>query len=284
MVQPRLSGRLTSRWLRLDGREMHYLRSTGPQPPNDVPVVFLHGMISGRSFERVAELVAPYYRCYIPDLPGMGGSENLDHPPKMSDLIDIVLRWMDHCDLTKVHLAGQSFGCNLGVELAVSYPDRIASLTLQAVTLEPERRTPLKLMPHWILSELREKPKGFFKKSAQQAVSKTAMKGLSASMMTHPLEQRLPHVLCPSQVLHGTHDFVVSSDWAEQVALALPHGRLVTIPGATHTMNARQPEAYADALLGFLKQLPSANKFQLPAPPSSYKGDSNVTERPSVSG
>lgn len=254
-LRPR--GQLTSHWLRLDGQESHYLRSTGPEPPNSKPVVLVHGLISGHSFKAVAELLAPCYRVYVPDLPGVGRSEAPRQLPDMSDLVRTFLGWMDACDLDDVHLAGQSFGCNLGVEIAVRHPERVASLTLQALTLEPARRSPVRLLPHWLLSEIREMPKGELKKTAQRHVKARVRYRLLSLAFQHALEERLPKVQCPSLVLHGTHDLVVSCQWAKQAAQMAPNARLLEIPGATHTMNARQPQVYSQALLDFLASIPS---------------------------
>lgn len=250
--QSRLTGRLTSHWVRVDGQEIHYLRSTGPEPPCATPVVLLHGIIAGYSFARVAELLAPHHRVYIPDLPGVGKTPKPEKIPELADLEASLIGWMDACGLSRVHLAGQSFGCNLAVESAATHPKRVASVTLQALTMEPERRTLPRLAGTWLLAELREFPRGRTKKAGQHNVSIAATRAMVKALLHHRLEDRLPLVRCPSLIIHGTDDHIVSRQWAESAAQLLPDAHLELIPRATHTMNARQPEAYADAWLRFI--------------------------------
>lgn len=252
----RATGRLTSHWTRIDGDELHYRRSTGPEPPYKTPVILLHGIMSGSSFELVGERLAPYYRVYIPDMPGIGQSESLRRAPELRDLVRTLVAWMDRCDIEFAHIAGQSFGCNLTVETAVTHPHRVSSITLQAPTLEPSRRNLLRLVPHWMLAELREIPKTEAKKRGQKGVTLPANRALLKALLKHEIEKRLPLVQCPALVLHGTHDLIVSRRWAQQAAGLLPYGRFRLAPGGTHTMNARQPDVYSDALLDFVGTLP----------------------------
>lgn len=58
----------------------------------------------------------------------------------------------------------------------------------------------------------------------------------------------------PTVVVRGSLDPIVPQRWAEAAARLLPHGRLVVIPGATHTANFQAPAelssitaAFADA-------------------------------------
>lgn len=274
MTNPtRLTGRLTSHWVRIDGQELHYLRSTGPQPANPRPAVLIHGMIAADSFLPVAELLAPFYRVYVPELPGIGGSEAPAGKPGMHDLVEILARWMDKCELEDAHLAAQSFGCNLAVEMAILHPQRVASLVLQALTLEPERRGLFRKLPHWMLAEMRELPRSHAKKAAQQKVSREALHAMTQTMLKHPIEERLPKVPCPTLVLQGSDDLLVSRDWAHRAVELLPQGRLCEISGATHTMNAMQPDAYADAFQDF-ETLTFSDDYA--------KGGHHATQRPTL--
>jgi 2-hydroxy-6-oxonona-2,4-dienedioate hydrolase len=255
----RTTGRLASRWARINGDELHYLRSTGPEPPYKTPVILLHGIMSGASFQLVGERLAPYFRAYIPDMPGIGQSERPQRVPELHDLVNTLVTWMDRCGIEQAHIASQSFGCNLAVETAVTHPQRVASLTLQAVTLEPSRRSLHSLFPHWLMAELREIPKTQAKKRGQKGVTTKGNRALLKALLNHEIEKRLPLVQCPTLVLHGTHDLIVSRRWSEYAASLLPFGQLQLVPGGTHTMNARQPDVYSDAFLNFVGDLPNVS-------------------------
>jgi pimeloyl-ACP methyl ester carboxylesterase len=57
----------------------------------------------------------------------------------------------------------------------------------------------------------------------------------------------------PTLVLRGAESPVLDRDVAERMVRALPHGRLVEIPRAIHTLHEDNPEAVLAALREFLR-------------------------------
>jgi pimeloyl-ACP methyl ester carboxylesterase len=49
--------------------------------------------------------------------------------------------WLEAADLPSVAVLGNSFGCQVAVELAVRHPDRVAGLVLVGPTMDPSART-----------------------------------------------------------------------------------------------------------------------------------------------
>jgi pimeloyl-ACP methyl ester carboxylesterase len=74
----------------------------------------------------------------------------------------------------------------------------------------------------------------------------------------------LPEIKVPSLVVVGADDtpFLAASDY---MAAKIPGARKVAIPQAGHAVNLDQPQAFIDAVLPFLRQLPEA---AAPAPSS----------------
>ena len=56
----------------------------------------------------------------------------------------------------------------------------------------------------------------------------------------------------PTLVLRGAESPILDRDVAERMARELPHGRLVEIPGAVHSLHEDNPEAVLAALKDFL--------------------------------
>ena len=247
------TGRLASRWVRVDGREMHYRVSLGPPPPDPIPMVFVHGIAAGQYFQPVAELLAPHHRVYVPDLPGFGGSYRPDEPLSLDLFVRSLSGWLDACKLRPVHLVGQSLGTNIVVEVAARDPGAAASVSLQGVLLAPRLRTLAQLAPRWFLALLQEAmvhpPE--VRRGQQQA---PFLRGtpLLRVMMEHRIEYRLPLVRCPSAVIRGGRDPLSPSDWARRVAELLPRGRLLKVPETSHTMPGDAPRGFAEALHAFV--------------------------------
>jgi pimeloyl-ACP methyl ester carboxylesterase len=65
----------------------------------------------------------------------------------------------------------------------------------------------------------------------------------------------LPSISVPTLVLVGEFDQLTPPSDAEAIAAGIPGAKLVTIDGAGHMANMENPEAFNDALVGFLASL-----------------------------
>ena len=68
------------------------------------------------------------------------------------------------------------------------------------------------------------------------------------------LQRELSKVQAPTLVLWGTEDKMILPGQARHFVEAIPNARLVTIDGAPHVLSAAVPEAFLEAVLGFLSQ------------------------------
>src|SRR5581483_11388064 len=134
-------GKLESLWLRVGGRRVHALISAG-SPLGAPTVVLVHGLGASSSYMApLARSLAPHCRVLAPDLPGFGKS---DHPPHVLDvpqLADALIDWMAAVGLPRAALVGNSMGCQIAVDAAVRYPERVERLVLQGVTIDPAARS-----------------------------------------------------------------------------------------------------------------------------------------------
>jgi pimeloyl-ACP methyl ester carboxylesterase len=95
------------------------------------PLVLLHGIgLSRRSWEPVIPALAECFDVIAVDLPGFGGSESLpaDVEPVPAALAAAVAGLLDELGVTAPHLAGNSLGGWVALELASVRP--VASVTL----------------------------------------------------------------------------------------------------------------------------------------------------------
>ena len=64
----------------------------------------------------------------------------------------------------------------------------------------------------------------------------------------------MKEIRCPSLVIVGKDDPGTPVAMAEEIHHALPGSKLVVIPSAAHLSNLEQPDAFNQALAGFLEQ------------------------------
>ncbi|KAH8883610.1 alpha/beta-hydrolase [Thozetella sp. PMI_491] len=123
--------------------QLHYRRAV-PATPNGEILVMLHK--SATSSVSYVPLIEYYssrgYTCYAPDMPGFGGSFD----PSEADIQEILskgTRWYVELFMAafetvgiagpekkRFHVIGHHSGASLAVQMAVLYPERIASVAL----------------------------------------------------------------------------------------------------------------------------------------------------------
>ncbi len=275
--EPERTGRLVSMWTRVRGLRVHARVSTEPLPPGAPTIVLVHGVaVSHRYLLPIARHLAPLARVYLPDLPGYGKS---DKPPirelTVPDLADWLGAWMDAIGLERAHMLGNSFGCQILVDFAVRYPDRVDRLVLQGPTMDPHARTAVRQVSRWLATSVFERPsEGLVLLRDLLDLGVRRLVGMVEIGLNDPIERKLPGVCAPTLVVRGSRDLIVPENWAEEVTALLPDGRLVVVEGAAHTINYSQPAWLRDIIWPFLTG--DADKAGMaPAPVPSTRDEPN---------
>jgi 3-oxoadipate enol-lactonase len=73
-------------------------------------------------------------------------------------------------------------------------------------------------------------------------------------MQTWDASDRLPRILVPTLVLHGTEDRVIAPDNAELLARRIPGAELRLLEGAGHVFWSEQPELSDRLILDFIQR------------------------------
>ncbi|MBI5338283.1 MAG: alpha/beta hydrolase [Mycolicibacterium rufum] len=84
------------------------------------PLVLLHGLaMSGNAWREVVPLVSAHHDTFVPTAAGhRGGPSVTRRPASMTEIIDAAERYLDDCGLDRPHLAGNSMGGFVAIELA----------------------------------------------------------------------------------------------------------------------------------------------------------------------
>jgi len=246
------------------GRYRMYCRThPGPADAADrLPVVLVHGLvISSRYMTPLAAVLGRELRVYAPDLPGFGESAIVSGSRRergralsIPELADALHGWMRACGIGRAAFVGNSFGCQVLAEFAARFPAEVACVVLQGITTDPRARHLPLLAWRDFVNGRREAPRS----PAAPGRIDYAKAGLARAFATmrvlvrDRIEYRLPRVSAPALVVAGTRDPVAPADWAADAARRLRDGRLLVMPGGTHTLNYTYPHAFAFAILPFL--------------------------------
>lgn len=246
--------RLAARHDRVGGITMHARVSVDPVSDDCLPVILVHGLgMSSRYMIPLAEHLAPHMRVYAPDLPGFGLSDKPSGALTVGELADALAAWMQEVGLERAAFIGNSLGCEVLVELAVTHPQLVDRLVLQGPMPDPEARGIIRQIAGFLLIAPFERWS-----LAWVALADYARGGIRRyirtlrSMVDNRIAEKALRVSQPTLVVWGSRDYIVPYEFVTSLAGALPRGRLAVIPGAAHGINYSHPEAFTAVLLPFL--------------------------------
>jgi 2-hydroxy-6-oxonona-2,4-dienedioate hydrolase len=233
---------------------MHARTSVDPAVPGFPPVILVHGIgVAGRFMVPIARLLASHHPVYVPDLPGFGESDKPTRTLNLAELTDALVGWTRVVGLKRAAFLGNSFGCQIVVDLAVRYPELVERAVLQGPTMDPQARAAWRQVARWVRNNRRERPSQAL--ISVQEYRRCGIRRLAKTFrfaLEDRIEEKLPRVRVPTLVVRGSKDPIVPQRWAEEATRLLPEGRLAVIPGAPHTLIYNAPLELSHVVLPFL--------------------------------
>jgi 2-hydroxy-6-oxonona-2,4-dienedioate hydrolase len=234
MSEPALPAGFERSWTDIDGLRIHDVGTTGRSGPT---VVLVPGVgLSHRVMLPIAELLAPHLAVRAPDPPGFGRSDKPRRPLEVPELADALAAWIEAAGLHRPALVGNSFGCQIIVELAARHPERVACAVLQGPTMDAATRSLPSQTWRWLRDLGKERPDPRARLRDYRDAGLRRVLATYRLALRHRVEEQLPRVVAPTLVVRGPDDPIVSQEWAETVAGLLPAGRLVVTASGAHTL------------------------------------------------
>ena len=235
------------------------------------PVMLLHaGVTSSLEYIKVIPFLSTTYCVIAPDFLGNGDS---DPAPFAYDIIDharTMIHFMDSLGIKKAGVVGQHVGGKIGLEMAVTWPERVSKLVLSSPNYpEEEKEKTFKdppnfmgrveimadgshLMEWWRRSALWGHPLDITNDRTLEYI-KAGPRGeeIHWASGAYNLNLRLPLINCPTLVLSGTLDPFYPV--VEKIKELLPNGKLAVIEKGSIWVTRVMPNEYAKEVLNFLK-------------------------------
>jgi len=267
--------------LTVGGLALHYVTWGHDSAP---AVVLLHGITGhARSWDGLARELAGDFHVIALDQRGHGDSARApDGDYSLAAMAGDFAGFVDALGLERFAVVGLSMGGRVSIAYAGGHAARIDRLCI--VDIGPEIHPPgverirqmmagaperiesveqavqfvLRANPRMAEAGLRERlrhglrplPDGGFEWKYDKALREMMRQG--GRRETMDLWEPLRRISAPTLLVRGAESDVLSPEIAKRMIEALPDGRLVEIPGASHTVPADQPEAFARAVRAFL--------------------------------
>jgi len=272
----------------LRGRRTHYL-DIGEGPA----VVLVHGLASAWAawFCNIPELAASY-RVIAVDLPGFGRSDGFAGAVEIGHYVDALIQLLDHLGVGDVRIVGHSLGGIVAHRFAAGNPERTAALVIVAsggpphgvpepifhglamgsTLLNPVPRpmirravlgamaiTPLRQL---LVGQVVHDPAGVSRELASHMITAACYsRGTAAAILAALRALRLQdrrQITCPTLLVGGGRDRLVSEASLKYYARAIPGARHEMLPAAGHIPMFECPAAFNALLRSFLDELAAA--------------------------
>lgn len=260
---------------RINGVELAYdLQGAGE------PLVMIHGAQGDRSmFSGFVPGFASEFRVLTFDQRGSGQSEKPDMAYNIAMLADDTAALMDHVAFPTAHIVGVSMGGMIAQEFALRHPQKVRSLVLGCTTpggpkavrlggdalanaystqpMSAEERGRALAEAAFTKGYIAQHPEiipAMIEARRQRPIDPVALGHRMKAAFAHDTYDRLPHIICPTLVITGKDDALISWENSRILAEHIPGARLVLLEPAGHCFWMEQPEESRKALVAFFQE------------------------------
>jgi non-heme chloroperoxidase len=241
--------------------------------PSGAPVVLLHGFTDSlRSFDLVVPSLPPSIRAIALTQRGHGDADRPASGYRVTNYATDLLMFMDALSLEAAFIVGASSGGLVAQRFAADHPARVMGLVLigSPVTLrgkpavEELWRSTISRLGDPVDREFVRRFQGgtiastvspaFLETMVQESLKVPAhvWRATTEGFLEDDFSAEVHRIKAPTLILWGDRDVLTQAD-QEVLRAAIPDSRLVTYPGAGHTLIAEAPERVAVDLTSFVE-------------------------------
>jgi pimeloyl-ACP methyl ester carboxylesterase len=265
----------------VDGLQLEYeLRGRGE------PVVLIHwGLCAAWAEPLIDEpALADHFRLMSYHRAGFAGSDRIDGPVSMAAHAAHCARLMRHLGIERAHIVGHSSSADIGLQLALDFPDAVHTLTL----MEPARPVPSTAAQAEFVRDFVAPAMQRYSAGDKAGAVDTFARGVFGPDYRGPLAQGLPGVFeqavadadafftqelpavqqwsftqedasritQPVLLVRGQNTAAIFPERLQLLVSWLPNAEPVELPGATHLLHVENPQGMAEALASFCARHP----------------------------
>ncbi len=260
--------------LSVNGISLHY-ETAGDGPP----LVLIAGLASdGASWAPVTPFLAPHARAILPDNRGCGQTQIKHSAVTVEAMADDNIALLDHLEIEQTDMLGHSMGGVIAMAIAARRPDRLRRLVLSATTpaVPPHARLVIETLVslreagapeedwhraffHWLFhppffeSEAAVAAAIAMARAYPHAQSPADMRRQVDALRAYDASTLPAQIKTETLILAGEGDLLFPPQMIAENFRSLKNHRVEILPDAAHSLQWDQPEAFASAVVRFLR-------------------------------
>ena len=245
------------------------------------PLVMIRGISSNVDhwYEQVPVL-SKKYRLLIFDNRGIARTSDPGGSFSTRDMAADTVALMEAVGIDKAHVLGYSMGGMIAQEMALTHPQKVHGLILVSTdcgislrikakpefsglftemirlgTNEAKQAAAACLFSKQTLETRPDIIQRYAEVSARFPASQHTLSRQWAAITRHDACDRLADISSPTLVITGSEDELIPPENAKVMAERIPDAQMISIDGGGHQFLLEQPEAFNEAVMGFLDEL-----------------------------
>ena len=246
------------------------------------PVLLIMGLgYPSDIWYRTRPLLAARYRTIALDNRGVGRSDTPPGPYPIALMASDAAAVLDASGLESAHVYGVSMGGMIAQEFALRHPRKVQALVLGCTTpggpkavrlggealtnaystqpMSAEERGKALAEAAFTKGYIEQHPEiipAMIEARRQRPLDPVALAHRMKAAYAHDTYDRLSQITCPTLVITGKDDVLISWENSRILAERVPSAKLVLLEPAGHCFWLEQPEQSREAILAFLSSVP----------------------------
>lgn len=237
-------------YAKVNGIEMYYATYGAGDP-----VLLIHGGLGHADIwaSQIAEL-SKTHKVIVADSRGHGRSTRDAQPFGYGLMASDYLALLDYLKVDKTALVGWSDGGIIGIDIALTHPERLTKLYAMAANVTTDGVNPSVETNKTFSAYIERSGKDYVRMSRTPGEYDAFVEQISHMWARQPnwTKEQLLTITTPIAIVTGDHDEAVKREHSEYMASAIPGATLIILPNASHFAMLQAPDEYTKSVTDFI--------------------------------
>ncbi len=246
---PAMPAPVSSGYAPVNGIQMYYATYGAGEP-----ILLIHGGLGHADIwsNQVLEM-SKTNLVIVADSRGHGRSSRNEQPYGYDLMASDYLALLDFLKVSKVDLVGWSDGGIIGLDIALSHPERLKHVFAQAANVTVDGVNPEVMNNKTFAGYIDRMGKDYVKMSKTPDQYNAFVDQISKMWATQPAwtKEQLATIKTSTAIVQGDHDEAILLKHTEYMAGAIPGSKLIILRDASHFAMLQDPSGYTKAAMDF---------------------------------
>jgi len=221
------------------------------------PILLIHGGLANSDYWANQVLaLSKTHEVIVADSRGHGRSTRTAEPIGYDLMASDYIALLDYLKIQKTALVGWSDGGIIGIDLAMTHPERLTKLFAQAANVTTDGVKPDAMQSPTFSGFVAKAGEDYKRLSSTPHDYAAFLADINKMWDTQPnwTKEQLSKISVPTAIVLGDHDEAIKRDHTEYMASVIPGVKLIILKDVSHFAMLQAPDEYTKAILEFLKK------------------------------